>query len=464
MIAEESGEFTFDDVAADIVAKLRRRNPHVFGTASASGPVAVNELWEQIKAAEKQRDSVTDGLPPGLPALLYADKVLARARAVRSPAAVGRRPGVRRRRRPAARPGRRGAGRRHRPRAGAARRRTPPARATAARATAADRLRAAAVVTEGGGQRARKRRQPALPVEGPPRDCCVDRRAARSRLTNAPPVHRPNFTSRSTPVASIAAVGAREILDSRGNPTVEVEVALDDGVVRARGGAERRVHRRLRGRRAARRRQALPRQGRRQGRRGRHRDDRPGDRGPRGRRPAARRPGDARPRRHAQQGQARRQRDPRRLAGGGPGRGRQRRPAALPLRRRPQRAPAAGADDEHPQRRLARRLQRRRPGVHDRADRRGHLRRGAAPGRRGLPRAQVGAEEEGPGHRARRRGRLRPRPRLQPGRPRPDRRGRQGGRPQARARTSRSRWTSRPRSSTTRRSTPSRARRRPPTR
>jgi enolase len=32
-------------------------------------------------------------------------------------------------------------------------------------------------------------------------------------------------------VASIEAVGAREILDSRGNPTIEVEVALDDGVV-----------------------------------------------------------------------------------------------------------------------------------------------------------------------------------------------------------------------------------------
>ncbi|MDP3890229.1 phosphopyruvate hydratase, partial [Nocardioides sp.] len=31
-------------------------------------------------------------------------------------------------------------------------------------------------------------------------------------------------------MASIAAVGAREILDSRGNPTVEVEVQLDDGV------------------------------------------------------------------------------------------------------------------------------------------------------------------------------------------------------------------------------------------
>jgi enolase len=32
-------------------------------------------------------------------------------------------------------------------------------------------------------------------------------------------------------VAQIEAVGAREILDSRGNPTVEVEVLLDDGVV-----------------------------------------------------------------------------------------------------------------------------------------------------------------------------------------------------------------------------------------
>ena len=31
------------------------------------------------------------------------------------------------------------------------------------------------------------------------------------------------------PVAAIELIGAREILDSRGNPTVEVEVALDDG-------------------------------------------------------------------------------------------------------------------------------------------------------------------------------------------------------------------------------------------
>ena len=56
------------------------------------------------------------------------------------------------------------------------------------------------------------------------------------------------------------------------------------------------------------------------------------------------------------------------------------------------------------------------------------LRRGAAQGRRGLPRAQVGAEAQGPVHRPRRRGRLRARPRVQPRRARPDPRGDRQGR------------------------------------
>jgi enolase len=37
--------------------------------------------------------------------------------------------------------------------------------------------------------------------------------------------------NKESSVASIEAVGAREILDSRGNPTIEVEVALNDGTV-----------------------------------------------------------------------------------------------------------------------------------------------------------------------------------------------------------------------------------------
>ncbi len=77
-IAEEAGSFTLDEVAADITAKMRRRNPHVFGDAPPGDPSAINEQWEQIKASEKQRTSVIDGLPSSLPALLYADKVVDR--------------------------------------------------------------------------------------------------------------------------------------------------------------------------------------------------------------------------------------------------------------------------------------------------------------------------------------------------------------------------------------------------
>ena len=75
-------------------------------------------------------------------------------------------------------------------------------------------------------------------------------------------------------MTAIIDIIGREILDSRGNPTVEVDVMLEDGSLRPRRGAVRRLDRRARGGRAARRRQeALPRQGRAEGgRRGQRRD------------------------------------------------------------------------------------------------------------------------------------------------------------------------------------------------
>src|ERR1700752_4740598 len=70
VIAEERGEFTFDEVVQGIVDKLRRRNPHVFGDVAVSDAASVNELWEPVKASEKPRSSGYDGLAAGLPALL----------------------------------------------------------------------------------------------------------------------------------------------------------------------------------------------------------------------------------------------------------------------------------------------------------------------------------------------------------------------------------------------------------
>lgn len=79
VIAEEAGEFTMDDVARDVTAKMYRRNPHVFGDAPGGTPAEIDAAWQQIKATEKSaRTSPTDGIPASLPALLYADKVLGR--------------------------------------------------------------------------------------------------------------------------------------------------------------------------------------------------------------------------------------------------------------------------------------------------------------------------------------------------------------------------------------------------
>jgi XTP/dITP diphosphohydrolase len=80
-IAEEDPDegFTIDDVAGGIVEKLIRRHPHVFGTVDATDVAAVEANWEAIKATEKQRSSVLEGIPTALPALALADKILARA-------------------------------------------------------------------------------------------------------------------------------------------------------------------------------------------------------------------------------------------------------------------------------------------------------------------------------------------------------------------------------------------------
>ncbi|WP_354642074.1 MazG family protein [Kitasatospora camelliae] len=81
-IAEEHTEdpFSIDDVAGDIVEKLMYRHPHVFGDVEATGSEQVERNWEQLKAAEKQRESVLDGVPGGLPALAYAAKLVSRVR------------------------------------------------------------------------------------------------------------------------------------------------------------------------------------------------------------------------------------------------------------------------------------------------------------------------------------------------------------------------------------------------
>ncbi|MCX4526210.1 MULTISPECIES: nucleoside triphosphate pyrophosphohydrolase [unclassified Streptomyces] len=82
-IAEEHPDqpFSVDDVAGSLVEKLVHRHPHVFGDAEARTPEDVSAHWQRTKAVEKQRESVTDGIPLGQPGLALAAKLAGRVRA-----------------------------------------------------------------------------------------------------------------------------------------------------------------------------------------------------------------------------------------------------------------------------------------------------------------------------------------------------------------------------------------------
>lgn len=77
-VARDGSGFGIDEVAAGIVAKLIRRHPHVFADAQADDAAAVEESWEQLKAAEKSGRQGFEGIPATLPALARAQKMIGR--------------------------------------------------------------------------------------------------------------------------------------------------------------------------------------------------------------------------------------------------------------------------------------------------------------------------------------------------------------------------------------------------
>src|SRR6188508_953833 len=74
VLAEESGEFSAEDVAQRLERKMRRRHPHLFELGEP-------EPWEAIKRRERQ-GRVLDGIVPTLPSLLMACRLQERAASV----------------------------------------------------------------------------------------------------------------------------------------------------------------------------------------------------------------------------------------------------------------------------------------------------------------------------------------------------------------------------------------------
>lgn len=84
-LGRERNAFDFDDICRELVAKLIRRHPHVFGDVRVRDIDQVWANWEQIKRAEKtgsrqERRSALDGIPTQLPSLMKAQKLVKKAR------------------------------------------------------------------------------------------------------------------------------------------------------------------------------------------------------------------------------------------------------------------------------------------------------------------------------------------------------------------------------------------------
>jgi len=83
-MAEEQGQFAFEDVVASICDKMVRRHPHVFGDTAHESDSARSRDWDRLKAEERAAKGSSDtsalaGISRGLPEWQRAVKLQKRA-------------------------------------------------------------------------------------------------------------------------------------------------------------------------------------------------------------------------------------------------------------------------------------------------------------------------------------------------------------------------------------------------
>ncbi len=184
LLLEEREAGGLAEVAEGTSEKLVRRHPHVFGEAEASDSSEVLRNWDTIKREVEGRgaDDPFADVPENLPGLLYARKILRRADS----------------------------------RGRSATRRSGEPR------DADERARSAKPCSSWSVARASSASTPSSRCERRPGGCATGRGSRRRNWQN----HALHGT-----MSTIENIHARQILDSRGNPTVEVDVRLESGAL-----------------------------------------------------------------------------------------------------------------------------------------------------------------------------------------------------------------------------------------
>ena len=77
-IGLELGSFNITDVLKQLIFKMKKRHPHVFGDIQVQNVDEVLLNWENIKEGEKERENMLSSIPPSLPALLRAQVIQSR--------------------------------------------------------------------------------------------------------------------------------------------------------------------------------------------------------------------------------------------------------------------------------------------------------------------------------------------------------------------------------------------------
>ena len=80
-IGSETNDFDIADVANAISEKLVYRHPHIYGDVTVKDEKEVKENWEKLKLKEG-RQSVLEGVPKSLPAMIKAMRIQEKAKGV----------------------------------------------------------------------------------------------------------------------------------------------------------------------------------------------------------------------------------------------------------------------------------------------------------------------------------------------------------------------------------------------